>query len=88
MNDSSGFTKRAMKGTSKSSPIIHQDFIDSLYSGTLKQTDERNLKFQNKLKHMTVQSVKKHALNNIYTKMTVLDNGVTVEPLSKNGEYI
>ena len=88
MIDQSGFTKRAMKGTSKSSPIVHQDFLDSLYNGTMKLSDERNLKFQKPLNHMTVQSVKKYALNNIYTKMTVLDNGVTVEPLRKNGEYI
>ena len=83
-----GFTKRAMKGIKQDSPVYHQDFLDALYDNQNLTSDQRRMQRHKKSGLMGVVSIKKNALNNIYTKLNVESDRITCTPLKLNGNYI
>ena len=83
-----GFSKRAMKGIKQDSPICHQDFLDSLYENETLTSDQRRMQRHKQSGLMGVVSIKKNALNNVYTKLHVEENGITCSPLKLNGNYL
>ena len=80
--------KSALKGISRQSEICHQDFLEVLYKDHLLTRDQVRFQYDKKRDMMTLVSQRKKALNSVYTKMRVMDDHVSVQPLSKNGSFL
>ena len=71
-----------------SDEINHDSYISSLYSNSELYAREIHLQYLKKYGTVGLIEMKKRALNNIYTKLEVQEDLVTIKPLRKNGKYI
>ena len=67
--------------------IIHEQFLNSLYSTQGHEVRQTRMAYDKKL-GMTIKRQTKNGLNCIYHKMKVEEDLVTISPLSKNNELI
>ena len=81
-------SKQATKGIHQSTNLNHDLFLSSIYGNTTVHTDQTRMNFAKKHGTMAIINQRKRALNNIYTKMDVKDDLVTVEPLKKMSKFI
>ena len=80
--------KLATKGVHADDLLEHQNFYDSLYSNKLLQVKQSNLRMLQKQKRMALIETSKNALNNVFTKLRVSENNVTVSPLTQNNMFV
>lgn len=88
-DQTSGATKKALKGIHSQTMIELNDFVDVLYNNSTVMRDQT--RFRRNLKKFTVQlqSEKKRALNSIYFKLKVSDDFLTCSPhTDENGKYL
>ena len=82
-------TKFATKGIHVNDDALDfQHFFDSLYSNQLIHLKQANLRMLRKEKQMALIETTKSALNNVFTKLRVSSDNVTISPLTLNNQYM
>ena len=81
-------SKQATKGIQNSDDIHHELFLSSLYENTDVFSNQTRMNYSKKHGTMAIIQQRKRALNNIFTKLDVKDDWVTIEPLKKNGKFV
>ena len=87
ISDEKMSSKNATKGV-YSDTIIHRDFLYSLYKNIPTNVKQSNLRLIKKQNRMSLVTTTKTALNNIFYKLCVDNNLVSVSPLKINGNYV
>ena len=81
-------SKQATKGINQSEKIHHDVFLSSLYENSTVFADQTRMNFAKKHGTMAIIQQRKRALNNIFTKLNVKDDLITIEPLKKKSKFI
>ena len=81
-------SKQATKGIHQSEKISHRVFLSSLYENSQIYANQTRMNFAKKHGTMAIIHQRKRALNNIFTKLDVKDDLVSIEPLKKNMKFI
>ena len=81
-------TKQATKGIRNSKEIRHEHFLSSLYENNEVFSNQTRMNFSKPHGTMAIIQQRKRALNNIFTKLDVTDDWVTIQPLKKNKKFI
>ena len=81
-------SKQATKGVRNSDSLRHELFLKSLYENDDVYTDQFRMNFARNHGTMAILNQRKRALNNIFTKLKVEDDLVTITPLKKDGLFI
>ena len=81
-------SKQATKGVRHCEGLRHELFLKSLYNNDDVYTDQCRMNFAKKHGTMAILNQRKRALNNMFTKLKVEDDMVTITPLKKNGRFI
>ena len=81
-------TKFATKGVHADDLLDFENFRDSLYSNQIIHLKQANLRMRRKEKRMALIETTKSALNNVFTKLRVSSDNVTVSPLTFNNKYV
>ena len=85
---SSDQSKQATKGIDQSEKIHHDVFLSSLYENSSVFANQTRMNFAKSYGTMAIIQQRKRALNNIFTKLNVQDDLVTIEPLKKKSKFI
>ena len=89
LKDNSGDqSKQATKGIHQTTKINHDLFLSSLYENDTVYADQTRMNFAKTHGTMAIIQQRKRALNNIFTKLDVQDDLVTIEPLKKRSKFI
>ena len=80
--------KIATKGVHADDQLSYDDFINSLYSNTRKTVNQINLRMNKAKDRMALLEQNKTALNNIFTKLHVLDDHTTIIPHTLGSTYL
>ena len=81
-------SKQATKGINQTANLNHELFLSSLYENNVIYADQTRMNFAKKQGTMAIINQRKRALNNIFTKLDVKDDLVTIEPLKKKSKFI
>ena len=81
-------SKQATKGINQTANLNHDLFLSSLYEKEIVYADQSRMNFSKKQGSMTIIKQRKRALNNIFTKLEVKDDLITVQPLKKKSKFI
>ena len=81
-------SKKATKGIHNTDEIHHELFLSSLYENKAIFAKQTRMNFNKPHGTMAIIEQRKRALNNIFTKLDVKDDWVTIEPLKKNMKFI
>ena len=81
-------SKQATKGIHQATELHHELFLSSLYDNETVYADQTRMNFTKTHGTMAIINQRKRALNNIFTKLDVKDDLVSVEPLKKRSKFI
>ena len=81
-------SKQATKGIRQSDKIHHEMFLSSLYENEDIFASQTRMNFAKNHGTMAIIKQRKRALNNIFTKLDVQDDLVSIQPLKKNARFI
>ena len=81
-------SKQALKGINQSTKLRHKVFLSCLYENCETLADQTGMNFSRKHGSMSVIQQQKRALNNVFTKLCVNDDLVSISPLMKNNQFI
>ena len=87
-NYSTNESKQATKGIRQNESIRHELFLENLYENTDIYASQTRMNFDKKQGSMAVIQQRKRALNNLFTKLKVHDDMITITPLQKDGKFI
>ena len=87
-DNSNNQSKQATKGINQTEKINHDVFISSLYENSTTYSNQTRMNFAKSYGTMAIVQQRKRALNNIFTKLNVKDDLVTIEPLKKKSKFI
>ena len=88
-DQTSGATKKALKGIHSQTMITLDDFLDVLYNNNTVMRDQTRLKRNLKKFTVQLQREKKRALNSVYFKLRVSDDFITCSPhIDENGDFL
>ena len=83
-----GESKQATKGIHQSENLNHNLFLSSLYENDTIYAEQTRMNFTKAHGTMAIIQQRKRALNNIFTKLQVQDDLVTIQPLKKQSKFI
>ena len=81
-------SKQATKGIRESDGFHHDLFLSALYDNSDIYSNQTRMNFDKSRGSMAIIQQRKRALNNVFTKLKVHDDMVTISPLKKNGDFI
>ena len=81
-------SKQATKGIHQSEKTHHDLFLSSLYEDNDIYSNQLRMNFAKKYGTMAIVQQRKRALNNIFTKLRVDDDLISISPLKKNNQFI
>ena len=80
--------KRSNKGTPKHIDLEYDDYEKALFNDEIKKATFNRISVEKKIGAVATRKITKRALNNIYTKLHVEEDLVTVRPHMKNDKYL
>ena len=81
-------SKQATKGIRQNESIRHELFLENLYENIDIYASQTRMNFDKKQGTMAIIQQRKRALNNLFTKLKVHDDMITITPLQKNDKFI